>query len=233
MTRSVLRPRRAISVSRFAGVTLWCPRCSRRMSRHHACPRPDDRPAERGQIIPFFAVFLLVLVALSALSIDGALMLQSRQDLQTIALHAATSGAQELDWTTYTARCRSIGTIAIVPAPGASPVTVPRAPGTFTCAGLLDLDATRAPERALAVARTWLRNLDGANLAIPSSSTARPDVLAEIDSTNHRQITVTVTRCYRPYLAGMILPLVDTSGACPAGSIRLSESASAIARLGY
>ena len=55
---------------------------------------------ERGQIVAWFALMLIVLVGFAGLVIDGAYYFKQRQELQAIADGAALAGAMQLEWST-------------------------------------------------------------------------------------------------------------------------------------
>lgn len=95
------------------------------------------RSNERGQVLPFFAVVLLLVVLLAGLIIDGALVFQSQRDVETIAFHAARAGANQI-----VASCRV-------------------APGT-SC----PLDSAKARSAAISYANTWLAQSD-LNFSLP------------------------------------------------------------------
>ena len=63
------------------------------------------RRTQGGQILPMFAIFLIVLFGMAAMVVDGGFMLESKSDLQTVAQHAADSGAQMIDVTAYNSGC--------------------------------------------------------------------------------------------------------------------------------
>ena len=171
---------------------------------------------KNGQILPLFVIFLIVLFGMSALVIDGGFMLESKHDLQTVAQHAADSGAQMMDVTAYKDNC--VGRTSLS-APNADPL----------CQSKLSLAQAAASGRAQAVAKSWIDSLDTSTLRLPSlPSSNEVSVSVTGDS-----ITVTVTRCYRPYLIDIILGALGPGHGCPSGTIAISASATATAAEGY
>src|SRR5690349_14753475 len=65
-----------------------------RLMRHR---REGARPRSQGQVLVLFALFLLVLLAVSALGIDYANWLLNDRNLQNVADHAALAGASQFD----------------------------------------------------------------------------------------------------------------------------------------
>ena len=169
------------------------------------------RRAQAGQVLPLFGIFLVVLFGMAALVIDGGFMLESKSDLQTVAQHAADSGAQMIDVSAYDSGC------------------VNRLSDPL-CQSSLRLAAGTASARAGAVAAQWLNSIDTATLRLPSVAPSGGGISA---SASGDTITVTVTRCYRPYLADVILGMVSSGSGCPSGTIAISATATATAAEGY
>ena len=164
-----------------------------------------------GQILPLFAIFLIVLFGMSAMVIDGGFMLESKSDLQTVAQHAADSGAQMINVTAYNSGC------------------VNRA-GNPLCQSSLSLVSGTSSARARSVATQWLNSLDAATLRLPSTPPTGGGISA---TASGNTMTVTVTRCYRPYLADIILAMAASKGGCPSGTVAISATATAAAAEGY
>jgi len=185
------------------------------------------RRTQGGQILPMFAIFLIVLFGMAAMVVDGGFMLESKSDLQTVAQHAADYGAQMIDVTAYNSGC------------------VNRLSDPL-CQSSLRLTAGSggtAATRAKNVVCQWLDplgTLSTTALRLPSvpvsgcpPDTATPPGGSVVVSANGDTITVTITRCYRPYFADVLLGVIGPRGGCPSGTVAISATATATAAEGY
>ena len=65
-------------------------------ARASLAARLTPRTAQRGQVMPIFALIVLILVMFVSLMLDGTFAFQTYRDLDTIAYHAARAGANQV-----------------------------------------------------------------------------------------------------------------------------------------
>ena len=75
------------------------------MWRHSTDPAPDR---EAGQILPLFALSMIVILSVGALVLDGASMLVTRRHLQNAGDAAALAGANTLQASTSAHLCSTV-----------------------------------------------------------------------------------------------------------------------------
>ena len=141
----------------------------------------------RAQVIIMFPAAFMVLILLATLSLDGTMMQQTQRDLETIATHAARAGAQQVDWGAYQTNCNTYLT--------ANPTA-----NVLDCNSFLVLDTGAARNAATTSVTEWLNQLSAQSINFPGFA---PKISNQIDvafSSGGKAITVTVRRCYEPFL---------------------------------
>lgn len=162
---------------------------------------------QRGQILPFFAIMFGVLALFATLVLDGSFMMETRHDLDVIALHAAQTGANQIDEATYKANCATY--LAINPSAN-----------VVDCQQFLVLSPVAATTAATNSANQWLAELVKQKLGFPgfAPTTGAPVVVA-IDPRNS-SISVTIRYCYKPFL---LSSFASANPPCP-GAVLVSTT---------
>jgi hypothetical protein len=141
----------------------------------------------RAQVIIMFPAAFMVLILLATLSLDGTMMQQTQRDLETIATHAARAGAQQVDWAAYQTNCNAYLT--------ANPTA-----NVLNCNSFLILNQGAADGAARTSVTEWLTQLSDQSINFPGFA---PKISNQVDvsfSSGGKAVTVTVRRCYEPFL---------------------------------
>jgi hypothetical protein len=157
--------------------------------------------ADRGQILPIFAVMIGVILLAATVLIDGTFMFTAQRNLEVIAQSAARRGAIESTFNATACGLRG---------------------ANANCSDLITLKAS-AQTQAEASARNWITQLAGNQLGLPNAAPvgSNQGVVAELGHPNasgvfvrgapFTRVRVTVTRCYAPHLVNIF---IGSNGGC-------------------
>lgn len=159
------------------------------------------RNRQRGQILPFFAIMFAALALFATLVLDGSFMLESRHDLDVIALHAAQTGASQIDRVAFTAKCGAY----ITGHPSANVVDCQQL-------GYLTLNAAAATTAATNSANQWLAELAKQKIGFPGFVPTAGAVVNVVIGPGGSSISVTIRYCYKPFLVSSFAAAVPP---CP------------------
>jgi hypothetical protein len=152
-----------------------------------------------------------VLALFATLVLDGSFMLESRHDLDVIALHAAQTGAGQVDYATYNANCSAY-------------LTLNPTGNVVDCQQFLVLNPAAATTAATNSANQWLAELAKQKLGFPGFVPTTGSVVNVAIGAGNSSITVTIRYCYKPFL---ISSFAGNNPPCPRAVLVVASVTSA------